>query len=201
MARSVSNEIAASDEQMVQSFAVNERMNQLILQHLEPDAWRAKTPGRNARTIAAIFAHMHNVRRKWLRLSTPHIQVPSELDRSLCTQKQVRSALAESARLCCEMLGDALADPQKHQFLRDGWSRAWRPGPAMFAYMLSHEAHHRGQICMLAHQLGFPLPVKASAGIWMWEKLWKECGFKLPAAKSGLRAHTDNRQDMTGDTE
>jgi hypothetical protein len=25
----------------------------------------------------------------------------------------------------------------------------------MFAYMFSHEAHHRGQILMLAHQLGY----------------------------------------------
>jgi uncharacterized damage-inducible protein DinB len=42
--------------------------------------------------------------------------------------------------------------------------------------MLSHEAHHRGQVCMLAHQLGFPLLNAAAYGIWTWEKLWKECG-------------------------
>ncbi|MFI5117529.1 MAG: DinB family protein [Terriglobales bacterium] len=42
--------------------------------------------------------------------------------------------------------------------------------------MLSHEAHHRGQVCMLAHQLGFPLPTAVASGIWNWEKLWKECG-------------------------
>jgi uncharacterized damage-inducible protein DinB len=41
----------------------------------------------------------------------------------------------------------------------------------MFAYMVSHEVHHRGQVCMLAHQLGFPLSIKAAAGIWVWEKL------------------------------
>jgi uncharacterized damage-inducible protein DinB len=46
----------------------------------------------------------------------------------------------------------------------------------MLCYMLSHEAHHRGQVCMLAHQLGFPLPTQVAAGIWNWEKLWKECG-------------------------
>jgi len=46
----------------------------------------------------------------------------------------------------------------------------------MLCYMLSHEAHHRGQVCMLAHQLGFPLPIKVTSGLWNWEKLWKECG-------------------------
>ena len=42
--------------------------------------------------------------------------------------------------------------------------------------MLSHEAHHRGQVCMLAHQLGFPLPIEVTSGLWNWEKLWNECG-------------------------
>jgi hypothetical protein len=41
--------------------------------------------------------------------------------------------------------------------------------------MLAREAHHRGQICMLAHQMGFPLPYKASDGIWNWKMLWREC--------------------------
>jgi uncharacterized damage-inducible protein DinB len=50
----------------------------------------------------------------------------------------------------------------------------------MLAYMISHEAHHRGQIAMLAHQLGFPLPAEAAAGIWVWERLWKQCGFMQP---------------------
>lgn len=47
----------------------------------------------------------------------------------------------------------------------------------MFAYMFAHEAHHRGQILMLAHQLGYPLPDQAAYGIWQWDKLWKEQGF------------------------
>ena len=46
----------------------------------------------------------------------------------------------------------------------------------MLCYMLSHEAHHRGHVCMLAHQLGFPLPNKVAYGIWNREELWKECG-------------------------
>jgi len=45
----------------------------------------------------------------------------------------------------------------------------------MFAYMFSHEAHHRGQILMLAHQLGYRTH-KAMYGIWQWEKLWKQTG-------------------------
>jgi hypothetical protein len=36
--------------------------------------------------------------------------------------------------------------------------------------------HHRGQVCMLPHQLGFPLPIEVTSGVWNWEKLWKGCG-------------------------
>jgi uncharacterized damage-inducible protein DinB len=50
----------------------------------------------------------------------------------------------------------------------------------MFAYMISHAAHHRGQVCLLARQLGYPLPEKAAYGIWNWEKLCKDCGFTHP---------------------
>ena len=164
---------------MLETFAVNDRMNQLILEHLDSRAWRAKPPGRNARTIAAIFAHVHNIRRKWLRLSAPHLTLPAQLDRTRCTLSQARAALAESALLCAEMLRDAFDRPGR-RFLRDGWARPWPGGAAMFSYMIAHEAHHRGQVSMLAHQLGFPLPVKAGAGIWMWEKLWKQCGFTGP---------------------
>lgn len=167
---------------LVESFAVNDRINQLLLEHLDHRAWRAKPAGRNARTIAAIFAHMHNVRRKWLRLSAPHLKLPSQLDRTRCTQHQAAAALADSALRCSQMIAEALSAKSGHgrEFLRDGWAKPWPAGAAMCVYMFTHEAHHRGQICMLAHQLGFPLPVKARAGMWNWEKLWKECGFDSP---------------------
>jgi uncharacterized damage-inducible protein DinB len=167
---------------LLETFAVNDRINQLILENLDPRAWQAKPPGRNARTIAAIFTHMHNVRRKWVRLSAPRLKLPAQLDRARCTQRQAKTALAESAKLCSKMIAEALAGTGGgvKQFVRDGWSRPWPAGGAMVAYMISHEAHHRGQVCMLAHQLGFPLPINAASGMWVWEKLWKECGFAGP---------------------
>lgn len=167
---------------LVESYAVNERMNQILLEHLDPAAWRAQPPGSKSRTIAAIIAHVHNIRRKWLRLSAPHIKLPAPLDRARCTQKQARAAMLESAARCSEMLTDALSGSQRQveTFCRDGWARPWPAGAAMVAYMISHDAHHRGQVCMLAHQLGFPLSAKAASGIWAWERLWKECGFKHP---------------------
>jgi len=162
----------------VQIFAANDRINQLLIECLDPAVWRAKPPG-NVRTVAAIFTHMHNVRSKWVRLTAPHIKIPRQLNRAHCTPRQARAALAESAALCAKMLAEALGDPDTgvKTFRRDGWGSPWPAGPEMLCYMLSHEAHHRGQVCMLAHQLGFPLPKQVTSGMWSWEKLWKECGF------------------------
>jgi uncharacterized damage-inducible protein DinB len=160
----------------VQIFAANDRMNQILIEHLDPAAWRAKPPG-HVRTIAAIFTHMHNVRTKWIRLTAPHLKVPPQLNRAHCTPQQARAGLAKSAARCTELLAEALGGGGRVQeFHRDGWARPWPVGLEMLCYMLAHEAHHRGQVLMLVHQLGFPLPNKVSSGIWNWEKLWKECG-------------------------
>ena len=160
----------------VQMFAANDRMNQMLIEHLDPAAWKAKPPGK-VRTIAAIFTHMHNVRCKWVRLTAPHLKVPSQLNRAHCTPEQARAALAESGARCVEMLAEALGGSRRiTEFRRDGWAPAFPVGVEMLCYMLAHEAHHRGQVLMLTHQLGFPLPYEVVDGIWNWEKLWKECG-------------------------
>ncbi len=163
----------------VQIFAANDRMNQLLIEHLAPDVWTAKPPGK-VRSIAAIFTHMHNVRCKWVRLTAPHLKVPRQLDRARCTPQQASTGLTESAARCTEMLAEALdGDGRVKTFLRDGWAKRWPAGVEMLCYMLAHEAHHRGQVSMLAHQMGFPLPMNVMSGLWNWEKIWKDCGAPL----------------------
>jgi uncharacterized damage-inducible protein DinB len=160
----------------VQIFSANELMNQVLIEHLDAAAWRAKPPG-GIRPIVAIFTHVHNVRCKWVRLTAPHLKVPAQLQRAHCTPRQASMGLAASGARCCDMLREAFRDGGRiRRFRRDGWARPWPVGVEMLCYMVAHEAHHRGQVCMLAHQLGFPLPVEVMAGIWNWEKIWKECG-------------------------
>jgi uncharacterized damage-inducible protein DinB len=170
---------------LLETYAINDAMNQLLLAHLDPRAWRAAPPGdskkkvRNGRTIAAIFAHLHNCRLRWLRNSAPHLKCPSPLDPYRCSMKQASAAHKKSAAQCLRMLTEAVSDDHDRRvtkFFRDSWMPVWPAGAAMFAYMFSHEAHHRGQITMLAHQLGYRLPPAAWGGIWNWDKLWKQVG-------------------------
>jgi uncharacterized damage-inducible protein DinB len=158
-----------------QIFAANDLMNQAIIEHLDPAVWNATPPGK-VRSISAIFTHVHNVRTKWIRLTAPHLKVPAQLNRTHCTPQQASAALAESAARCAQMLAEALdGGGQVKTFVRDGWAQPWPVGVEMLCYMIAHEAHHRGQVTMLAHQMGFPLPMKIMSGLWNWEKLWKDC--------------------------
>ena len=152
--------LAEIRDSLLETYACNDAMNQLILTELDPRAWRAQLPGekRGGRTIAAIFAHLHNCRLNWLRNSAPHLKCPAPLDPDRCTIKQASAAHRKSGAQCLRMLTDALsASPNRRvaKFSRGSWAQTWPAGGTMFAYMFSHEAHHRGQILMLAHQLGF----------------------------------------------
>ena len=177
--------LAQMRDVLVELYAVNDAMNQLLLAGLAPQAWRAILPGAKrseGRTIAAIFAHLHNCRLTWLRHSAPHLKCPAPLDPDRCTMKQAAAAHKRSGAQCLRMLSDALsAKPNRRvtKFSRGSWTRPWPAGASMFGYMFAHEAHHRGQVILLAHQLGYRLPDKAAYGIWQWDRLWKERGFRL----------------------
>ncbi len=56
----------------------------------------------------------------------------------------------------------------------------WRNLPLDVAHVLSyfvaHEGHHRGQIVLVARQLGGRLPVSITGGLWDWRRRVKEAG-------------------------
>ena len=54
----------------VQSFAANERMNQMLIEHLNPGAWRAKPPGR-------VSWKPKRYRDGWLLLAAPSCRIRS----------------------------------------------------------------------------------------------------------------------------
>ena len=72
---------------LLETYAANDPMNQLMLANLNPKAWRD-----------AIFAHLHNNRLVWLKNSAPHLKCPAVLDPYTCTMKQASTAHKKSAR-------------------------------------------------------------------------------------------------------
>jgi hypothetical protein len=48
------------------AFDTNDRINQYLIDNLPAAAWLAEPPQGKGRTVAAIVAHIHNVRLMWL---------------------------------------------------------------------------------------------------------------------------------------
>jgi uncharacterized damage-inducible protein DinB len=153
-------------EALLRAFQTNERINQYMLENLPPEGWNAAPPGDKGRTIAAIVAHMHNVRVMWLKAAKAD-NIPDQLDRYKITPPQAAKGFAQSYEALAEVLKAALSG--------NGQVKGFKPDVAGFVgYLISHDAHHRGQIAMLARQSGHPLPQKAMFGMWEWGSRSKE---------------------------
>lgn len=158
-------------QSLLESYAVNERINQYLLENAADAAWNTEPPGGKGRTVASIAAHMHNVRHMWLVAAAKGKPMPDKIDPATVTKKEAMQALAGSAKCHARLLEESLEQPE-------GKVEGFRPDVVgMFGYLISHDAHHRGQICALARQLGYALPKQATFGMWEWGTRWKECGF------------------------
>ena len=144
---------------LLSAFDTNDRINHYLLDNLPVLAWRANPPGNSGRTIAAIVAHMHNVRVMWLKATKG--KVPAQLDKASVTPAQARTALEESRSALRELIEAAVNS--------DGRIKGFRPDVAGFVgYLIAHDAHHRGQVTMLARQVGHPISQKTMFGMWEW---------------------------------
>ncbi|MGD0215226.1 MAG: DinB family protein [Terriglobales bacterium] len=146
-------------EALLSAFDTNDRITQYLLENLPAEAWRAEPPPKKGRDIAGVVAHMHNVRVMWLKATKG--KIPEQLDRFTVTPALAKKALDTSRAALREVLQTSLE--------ADGRIKGFRPDVAGFlGYLIAHDAHHRGQITMLARQAGQPIPQKAMFGMWEW---------------------------------
>ena len=156
-AGSFSAQVAAA---LLHAFDTSNRISAYLIENLPAEAWQAKTPDGKGRTVAAIVAHMHNVRVMWLKAAKGD-DIPEQLDRATVTPAQAVKAFETSRQALNTLIGAALNT--------DGRIRNFKPDVVGFVgYLIAHDAHHRGQITMLARQLGHALPQKAMFGMWEW---------------------------------
>ncbi len=154
----------ASADDLLRAYATHDRITRYLVENLPAEAWSARPP--TGRSVAAIVAHMHNVRVMWLKAARVAL-VPDQLDRHTVTPDEALAALAESRDAIVHLLRTALTTTGK--------VRSAPPDALHFlAYLIAHEAHHRGQICMLARQLGHKLPQAVEFGMWEYGKRARE---------------------------
>jgi uncharacterized damage-inducible protein DinB len=137
-----------------------------LIENLPDEVWRSAIPGSPRRTVQMICGHLHNCRCMWIKkLGRRHgIEAPQGVDRHRATRRQVLAALKKSARAMSRLLQAGLDN--------DGHLTGFAPPDVthFLAYHVAHEGHHRGQIVMVARQLGYRLPVEVTIGLWLWGK-------------------------------
>ena len=162
---------------LLDAWRTNARVTAYLIEHLAPPIWSAALPGAPRRTVRMVCGHLHNARCRWLKtLGREHgIATPRSVDRHRVTRRELLAALARSNRGIEALLRLGIAAggtvPPSRAYV-------WRNLPLdvshVLTYFVAHEAHHRGQIVMVARQLGHRLPATASAGLWQWTTRTRE---------------------------
>jgi uncharacterized damage-inducible protein DinB len=114
--------------------------------------------------MAAIVAHMQGVRRTFARMGGAR-PGPPPLDRNRSTPAQAQRALRRSTEDLAQLFEAALAANQARV---KGMPRRM---VNMLLYLVQHDAHHRGQICGLARDLGHQFASQDTMRIWGWKAL------------------------------
>jgi uncharacterized damage-inducible protein DinB len=155
---------------LVEAFLTNERVNQVLLDLIEPALWRVFPPSSPRRNVATTFCHIHNVRCMRLQMSRrslPGARLPRRLERGSVTIAAAREALRASAEAMARLIEAALA--------AGGHVADFRPDVvAMTCAAIVHEAHHRGQVTHWLRELGKPIPIEKAAALWLWDQRWRE---------------------------
>ena len=126
--------------------------------------WRALPPSGRGRTIAAVVAHMQSVRRTFARLGGARPGPPT-LDRLRVTPTQAQRALRQSTEELARLFESALASG--HPRVKGMPRRTVN----MLIYIVQHDAHHRGQICMLARDHGHRFSGDDVMRLWGWKAM------------------------------
>jgi uncharacterized damage-inducible protein DinB len=99
------------------------------------------------------------------------ITAPSRVDHRRVTPRQLAAKLKRSSARIEDLLKLGFASqgrvPPSRGYV---WPNLSLDVGHVLTYFVAHEAHHRGQIVMVARQTGHRLPREIAAGLWHWKK-------------------------------
>src|SRR5262245_34334105 len=168
---------AELDATLLASWRTNSRVTAYLIEHLPAALWDAAIPGAPRRTVRMIAGHVHNARCMWLKTlgQEQGIAIPAQVDRRKVARHELLTALERSSRGIERLLELGITAggrvPPSKAYV---WRNLPLDVPHVLTYFVAHEGHHRGQIVMLARQLGHRLPLQITSGLWQWTKRSQE---------------------------
>ncbi len=159
---------------LIATWRTNNRVTTYLIENLPLPLWSQPVPGSERQTVRMIAAHIHNARCSWIRsLGAKHgVPTPRTVDRRRVRPPQLLRALSRSSTGIIRLL--ELGAARGGTVPRATWQNFPTDLVHFLSYFVAHEAHHRGQLCMLARQLGHRLPASVRAGVWQWTKRARE---------------------------
>ena len=162
---------------LLNSWKTNHQVTVFLVQRLPREVWNAAVPGMPRRTVQMIAGHIHNARCMWIKtLGHEHgIRVPVAVDRHKVNPQSLIKGLGQSSRGIVSLLKLGF---ENGGTIPTSASYIWRNLPLdvghFLTYFVAHEGHHRGQIVMIARQVGCRLPVEVTGGLWHFSKRSRE---------------------------
>jgi uncharacterized damage-inducible protein DinB len=148
------------ENQIVETWAIHNRVHLYLLDAIEPDTLKLALKEKG-RTVAALIAHIHNVRLMWLKPAAPQLLGGLEKADEDATLAQLTKHLKQSGEAIESLLRSSLANAGK--------VKSFKRGVVPFlGYLISHESHHRGQIGWILKHTGHPLDRAIAFGMWDW---------------------------------
>ena len=160
---------------LLSTWRTNNRVTEFFFENLPGELWSKQISGAPRRTIRMIAGHIHNARCMWIKMVGKQyaIKIPKSVDRRHVSRRALLQALKRSSQGIVELLSAGL-DHGGVLNMSVPWANIPSDAVHFMAYLVAHEAHHRGQIVLAARVLGHRLPPDITAGLWQWKKRYRE---------------------------